>query len=392
MREGWRETTLGDVFQIERERRDPRQLPPSTPYVGLEHLVPMSPTPSWGAIAASVSSSVTPFRADDILFGRLRPYLRKVAIASKPGVCSPELLVLRGAPNKILPGYLYALVSSAAVLERCVAVSAGSRMPRTSASDLAAVPVLLPPLGEQRRIVDLIGAVDEAIQAAEQARGRAGSARANLIRDWFASADALPKSLGEVTSVLQGSPLVKTLQGQQSGPVPWYKIADMTRPGNEFGYTRAETMVASEVIARNNGNILPRGTIVFPRVGAAVLTEKKRILDTAGACDENHLAIAPSDSLVPGYTLAFFENFPLASLVQSGAVPSLNQGLVRQIPIPIPPVPEQVELAEVTMAMRESERELTCCKLALAILRSALLSELLSGDHEIPASYDAVMG
>jgi type I restriction enzyme S subunit len=249
----------------------------------------------------------------------------------------------------------------------------------------------LPPLDEQRRIVDLIAAVDEAIEAADRMREYAASSRVSLTEDWFATTNFPRAKLGDVGTVLQGSALPKEIQGQQTGPIPWFKIADMTGHGNVYGYTTAETLVGAETLARTHGKLLPVGTVVFPRVGAAVLTEKKRMLLVAGACDENHLGVTPSHALVPGYTLAYFENLHLASLVQTGAVPSLNQALIRQLPIPVPPIAEQEMLADVTAGLRESEHKVAQFGGALRVLRSALIADLLSGEHEIPASYDSLL-
>ena len=164
----WTETTLGEVSSFISRRVLPNDLALETQYVGLEHVEPMTTLIStWGNVE-SVSSSVTPFEPEDTLFGRLRPYLHKVAFADFPGVCSPEILVLRTSAI-CEPRFLYLLCSLASTVKKCVDMSAGTRMPRTSAADLASIEVYLPPLAEQRRIVEIVSSMDEAIRATKQA-------------------------------------------------------------------------------------------------------------------------------------------------------------------------------------------------------------------------------
>src|SRR5205807_380369 len=108
-----------------------------TPYVGMEHMTPRTPRIGTFGEAGSITSQVSRFQVGDTLFGRLRAYLRKVALAECSGVCSPEILVLRAKPEMVLPEYLYLLASSDMAIDHAVALSAGSRMPRTAAEDLA---------------------------------------------------------------------------------------------------------------------------------------------------------------------------------------------------------------------------------------------------------------
>ena len=166
--EDWTETTLGGISNLVTRRTSPDNVATGIPYVGLDHVDPRAPLVTrWGEVA-SVSSSVTPFEPDDVLFGRLRPYLHKVAIADFPGVCSPEILVLR-ASSLCMARFLHLLCSTDETIKKCVEMSAGTRMPRTSSADLASIFALLPPLVEQKKIVDEISKIDALIQETNSA-------------------------------------------------------------------------------------------------------------------------------------------------------------------------------------------------------------------------------
>src|SRR3970040_384380 len=70
-------------------------------YVGLEHLASGFPALVGRGSESEVRSGKTAFRKGDVLFGKLRPYLRKSALVSEDGICSTDILVFR-ASNKSL--------------------------------------------------------------------------------------------------------------------------------------------------------------------------------------------------------------------------------------------------------------------------------------------------
>ena len=189
----WTESTLGDISVFVSRRELPKGLALDTPYVGLEHVEPKTTLIStWGNVK-SVSSSVTPFEPEDTLFGRLRPYLHKVAFADFPGICSPEILVLRSS-SKCMPKFLYLLCSLDSTVKKCVDMSAGTRMPRTSTTDLASIEIQLPPLDEQKRIVEIVSSMDDVIQSTEQAVTDAKNLRSGLLSDLLSGNHEIPQS------------------------------------------------------------------------------------------------------------------------------------------------------------------------------------------------------
>ena len=122
------------------------------PFVALEHIASGT-----GALVngfkwtkASPEQYVR-FRPGDILFGKLRPYLRKVLLTDRNGCCPTELLVLRPQPS-LDSGFGYYLVQSDNVISYAHASSYGVKMPRTSWDQLGRLGIQLPPLPEQRAI------------------------------------------------------------------------------------------------------------------------------------------------------------------------------------------------------------------------------------------------
>lgn len=129
--------SVGDVVECRRDPIDPHQVGPDTVYVGLEHITPHSINLERHGFAGDVGSGKVAFQPRDILFGRLRPYFHKVAVANASGIASQEVLVLRPKSPELL-GLAICEVSHPALIEHASAVSTGTRMPRVSWSDVAA--------------------------------------------------------------------------------------------------------------------------------------------------------------------------------------------------------------------------------------------------------------
>jgi restriction endonuclease S subunit len=106
--------------------------------------------------ANEVRSRSKVFKTNDILFGRLRPYLRKCTVIESPitdGLCSTEFIILECKPQLILSHYLREILISTPIIERISSMQSGAALPRVSAKDLLKTKIPLPPISEQERIV-----------------------------------------------------------------------------------------------------------------------------------------------------------------------------------------------------------------------------------------------
>jgi type I restriction enzyme S subunit len=129
---------------------------PSERYVGLEHIE------SWTGKFAAISddmqddaeSTVTCFTANDVLFGKLRPYLAKSAVADSGGVCSSEILVYR--PHGIEGEYLKHVFLLPGFIHEVNASAYGTKMPRANSDFIGRMQIPLPSKEEQAAICRLI--------------------------------------------------------------------------------------------------------------------------------------------------------------------------------------------------------------------------------------------
>jgi len=124
-------------------------------FIGLEHIETENLTIStWGNIADGTTFTKR-FSEGDVLFGKRRAYLKKVAVADFDGICSSDILVLRANKNYILPELLPFYLSSENFIQHAINTSAGSLSPRTKWKDLSGFKVGLPNLDIQKKIVEV---------------------------------------------------------------------------------------------------------------------------------------------------------------------------------------------------------------------------------------------
>ena len=164
-RDHWPVGSIADVAFNPRDRVDPTQVDPATPYIALEH-VPRGRMVlgEWGQAAAAESSKMA-FHQNDILFGKLRPYFRKVGVVSASGICSTDIIVIRPKGVEDL-GYVLAVTTDPLFIDASNAASTGTRMPRTSWSDLVRYPLPIPPAPARAAFTKRLWPLIERAQAA----------------------------------------------------------------------------------------------------------------------------------------------------------------------------------------------------------------------------------
>lgn len=121
-------------------------------YVGLEDVEAESGryAPTGTASRQSEDSMVGVFRAGDVLYGKLRPYLRKAIVTGDDGLCSTEFLVLR--PGRSSAPWLHRWLLTTEVTQQIEAGCDGAKMPRADWDHVGSVPMPLPPPAEQSAI------------------------------------------------------------------------------------------------------------------------------------------------------------------------------------------------------------------------------------------------
>ena len=191
--EGWRRVHLSEVA----DRRTEKAVPAETdtrPYVALEHLAQGNPALLGWSEASAAGSAKTVFRKGDVLFGKLRPYLRKAAPAPFDGLCSTDILALFSR-NALDMRYLTQIAQWHPLQQHAVATSSGTKMPRTSWPQLGVFSFALPPHREQRKIAAILSSLDDAIEKTQAVIDQVQVVKRGLMQELFTR--ALPSTSGQ---------------------------------------------------------------------------------------------------------------------------------------------------------------------------------------------------
>jgi type I restriction enzyme S subunit len=154
----WSAKPLGSVASVRKGKGTAKQ---GIPCVELEHIEPETgKLVGWddSGVQASIK---TAFHEGDVLFGKLRPYLRKYAVSPFDGICTTEILAIYPKDDGFNKRFLFYLMQGEGIFSTVEALSYGTKMPRVSWVDLSEIVVAVPPLPEQQKIAAILTAVDD---------------------------------------------------------------------------------------------------------------------------------------------------------------------------------------------------------------------------------------
>jgi type I restriction enzyme, S subunit len=187
------------------------------------------------------------------------------------------------------------------------------------------------------------------------------------------------------------------------GDYPFYKVSDMNLRGNERFMSVANNWITESTRKKIKARTFPAGSVIFPKIGAAVATNKKRILTRDSVVDNNVMAVVIDDAALcdAHFPRFWFETVDLKTISNSGTLPSIPGHRVHTMRVPLPPLPEQKKIAHilstVQRAIEEQERIIqTTTELKKALMRK-LFTEGLRNEPQkqteigiIPKSWDVV--
>ena len=147
--------------------------------------------------------------------------------------------------------------------------------------------------------------------------------------------------LGQVGKFVGGSGFPKQFQGKQDLEIPFLKVSDMNLPGNERLISTANNYVSRDDLRAMRAKVHPAGTIIFPKIGGAIATNKRRILGCPAAIDNNCAGQVPNDDIDVDWLYLVLSSIDMAAYQAGTAVPALNMKQLAEHPVAIPPKSEQ---------------------------------------------------
>ena len=178
------------------------------------------------------------------------------------------------------------------------------------------------------------------------------------------------------------------LQGVTDEELAFYKVRDLGRTDSYGRLGEPEDTISRETADKLRAKVLPSGTLVMAKIGAALLLGRIRMTTRPSCIDNNMLALSPKSLLHPRYATYMLEGLLLDRLVQPGAVPSLSEREFRRTVFPVPPLDEQRQIvdhldretAKIDALIAKAERFIELAQER----RAALITAAVTGQIEIP--------
>lgn len=326
-----------------------------------------------GAYAGHVAFHRVPIWASDCV----------TAVPTDPQICTPEFL------------YYFMLSKQ----NEIYGLQRGSGMPHVYAKDLALLEIGVPPLDEQSRIIetldDHLSRLDKALTESHYAASATLRFSASLLHSMF-TGDLMQRELGveelnltalaEVAEVQSGGTpkgldrlSSETATGDHT--VPFYKVGDMNLDARYMKASRS--YLTHKDIDALRLKVIPSGSVVFPKAGGAIATDKKRLVQVPGPIDLNCMAVIPGKAILPTYLAWWFESFKLSDLSNGSILPQIGKTAVMQVRLPIPSLSDQekiVQYLEENISMVRSEaRTIDGVAASISTLRRSVLNDAFSG-------------
>jgi len=327
----WPVVRLSEVATIDRKGVDPTEIASGTEYIGLEHIE------SGGRILGSqmvvngeLASTKYHFGPNHILYGKLRPYLAKIATPGFDGVCSTDILPINPGP-RIDRKFLAYFLLQPSMVDFAASRSTGANLPRLSPKALAEFEIPLPPLEEQKRIAAILGQADSLRRLRQRAIDRLNTLGQAIFYEMFGITTQEPRSdvaqprvacaLGDQITLQRGKDI--TERQAIAGPVP---------------------VISSGGISFYHDKPLVEGPgVILGRKGSV---GKVHYVEKDYWPHDTTLYVKEFNGNIPFFVYYFFLQFPISDYEASAANPSLNRNNLHPVKVWWPAIDEQLRFKE----------------------------------------------
>lgn len=390
------------------------------PYIGLEHVEP------WTGRLLPLDEDLVPtgvsnrFESGDTLFGKLRPYLAKACNVDFQGLCSSELLVLRGKTYD--RGFLLYQLLSHGFINLVDSSTYGSKMPRASWDFIGICELPLPPLDEQQTIARFLDAqtarIDTLVAKKRQLIAKLKEKRSALIArtvtrglppnaskaaglepnpevkdsgfEWIGK---IPKHwearrMKNFGDLVAGAGFPHEFQGQEDEELTFYKVGDLANAIDGKTMGDSEHTISRQTARLLRAKVIPIGAVVYAKIGAALLLNRRRITARNCCIDNNMTAFIPKpqciDTLWAYYWLSTLD---FGEFTNPGAIPSLSEGYQAELPFLAPPLAEQKLICSFldreTSVLDQLTNKVEAAMDRLTEYRQALITSAVTGKIDV---------
>ena len=265
--------------------------------------------------------------------------------------------------NEVIPYFIFSMKS--ALKRQAIKKASGSTFLEISKREVEKLKIIIPSEKEQKKVSMLFKSIDNSITLYERKLKLLSQVKKYFLDNLFTEkeypnlrfkgfTDAWEqRKLGQVGKTQSGVGFPNEEQGGLEG-IPFFKVSDMNNPGNEYEMVNANNYVKDDQLARKKWHpIKSVPAVIFAKVGAAIMLNRKRLVTRPFLIDNNSMAYIFDDSWDINFGKNIFETINLPRYAQVGALPSYNGSDIQGIKIFLPRKNEQSKIGIFIMTINE---------------------------------------
>ena len=264
--------------------------------------------------------------------------------------------------------------------------------PNINAQEYSNLLIPLPPLSEQKRIVEKIEALFSKINLLKELNQKSLSLSKSLLPSALYHTFSNPEKKGwkwvkleEICRVFSGSSAPQNKKYFENGKYPFVRVQDLGSYG-KTNYLSEIKDCLNDLALKECGLVkAEKGTILFPKSGAAILTNSRAILGIDAFIVSHLAALQPNKNLALTEFIYFWLfQIDMADYIENPSYPFLKLSTIKQIPIPLPPLSEQKRIVSYLEKIQQKSQALisfhTQIENQLNNLTSSILSKAFRGE------------
>ena len=390
----WPTVKLGDCASLVGDRVDPAHCG-ELPYIGLEHIGQGTLSLLGNGTAADVESTKTAFRAGDILFGKLRPYFRKVVRPDFDGICSTDIWAVRPKAG-VDAGFLFYLMASEAFVDFASQGSEGTRMPRAKWDHVANYPVRLPPMIEQRAIARTLDTLSDKIELNRSMMKTSEEVLRTLFKAWFVDSAALRldggkdqnaaawsvKPIDALCRIVGGTtPSTRVDEYWRDGLHCWATPRDLARLTTEV-LIDTDRKVTDAGLQKIGSGLLPQGSVLM---SSRAPIGHLAVSDVPVCVNQGFIALVPHEGISSYFLLNWcrFHLQDILNVANGSTFLEVSKRDFRKLQVMVPSDAAMSNFRSVANRVHTRVAGATRESMMLVRLRDGLLPRLLSGEFQI---------
>ena len=362
----WPTDSLGSIAILDRQSIHPSEVDATTPYIGLEHLDGdgrIDCTPTVGSV--ELKSNKFQFSERHILYGKLRPYLRKIVRPEFSGICSTDIIPILPKEG-VTRDYLFYFLRTPATVKLATSRSSGANLPRLGPKQLASFQIPLPPIEEQTRIAEILDKADSLRTKRQATLAKLDSLTQSIFLEMFGDPSTNSKGwpitrVGAVATQIRGVTYSKgeASKDQKAGFLPILRAGNIDEGlivVDDLVFVPAER-VADEQLLRNNDVLIATSSGSLDVIGKAARVEYDMPVGFGAFCK----VLRPVSKVDPIFFAAFFSTQyyrrRVSELAAGININNLRNEHLDNFQLPMPPITLQRSFAvtfEATVACRAS--------------------------------------